>query len=351
MRLLFIGDRWGPGGGTSGQLFMAAHGLAARGHAVGVAVESIGASVDTAGLSVGRLPSRRGAGGRAWWRRAVDELVLRHDGPSLAWVRGPQASVYRAGGGSHRAWMAARGASGLVRRLRDQRELRREGDSLAACGVVVVNSNAAEADLRTHGAVGEQRVVLVRNGVDLDRFAPRPRETKDRGGEREVIFVGQGWRRKGLHVALRAFELWSRRGDRLVIVAPTRDLRAAMRVARVVPRGEIVHVAPGAHLPALLARADALVLPTLYDSSANVVLEALACGCAPVTSVADGAAEIVGDPGLIVSDPRDPEGVARAVRYAVTAGPPERWRALAEVWPGSRMVQELERVLMEFTHG
>lgn len=247
--------------------------------------------------------------------------------------------------------MAARGAVGLGQRLRDRRELRREVESLAACRVVVVNSNAAEADLRAHGAVADQRVVLVRNGVDLDRFAPRPRETEDQGGQRVAIFVGQGWRRKGLDVALRAFDLWSRRGDRLVVVAPARDLRAAMRVAKVVPRGEVVHVAPGPHLPELLARADVLVLPTQYDSSANVVLEALACGCAPVTSAADGAAEIVGDPGLVVSDPRDAEGVARAVRYAVSAGPPERWRALAEIWPGSRMVQELESVLMEFTHG
>lgn len=43
----------------------------------------------------------------------------------------------------------------------------------------------------------------------------------------------------------------------------------------------------------VLAAADALLMPTLYDPFPNAVLEALACGVPAITSTKSGAAEVI----------------------------------------------------------
>jgi glycosyltransferase involved in cell wall biosynthesis len=68
-----------------------------------------------------------------------------------------------------------------------------------------------------------------------------------------------------------------------------------------------------ARLRPLYAGADALLLPTRYDAFANVCLEAAAAGLPVVTSGANGAAEIACDAGIVVDDPEDVAGFARAL--------------------------------------
>jgi tRNA A-37 threonylcarbamoyl transferase component Bud32 len=87
------------------------------------------------------------------------------------------------------------------------------------------------------------------------------------------------------------------------------------------------------------AAADALILPTRYDAFANVCLEAAAAGLAVVTSGANGAARWIGDAGLIVEDPEDFEGFARALdaladpMTRAQLGSSARRRAEALSWP------------------
>ena len=82
----------------------------------------------------------------------------------------------------------------------------------------------------------------------------------------------------------------------------------------------------GGHLDVavLCAAADALLLPTRYDAFANVCLEAAAAGIPVITSAHNGAAEILGEGGLVVSDAEDTAGFARALECV--ADPAERRR-------------------------
>jgi glycosyltransferase involved in cell wall biosynthesis len=70
---------------------------------------------------------------------------------------------------------------------------------------------------------------------------------------------------------------------------------------------------PRADPEALLAAADALLLPTRFDAFANASLEAAASGIPVVTSAANGAAEVLGHAALVVADPGDVAGFARAL--------------------------------------
>ena len=66
---------------------------------------------------------------------------------------------------------------------------------------------------------------------------------------------------------------------------------------------------------ALLAAADAFVLPTLYEPFSNACLEALAAGLPVITTEANGFAEIIeaGAEGEAVANPADTAVLTRAI--------------------------------------
>ena len=76
-------------------------------------------------------------------------------------------------------------------------------------------------------------------------------------------------------------------------------------------------------LPALIAEADVMVLPTVSEGLANVWVEALACGVPVVTSDVGGARDVIDRPEAGRLVPREPKAIAAAVRELLAA-PPDR---------------------------
>ena len=62
-------------------------------------------------------------------------------------------------------------------------------------------------------------------------------------------------------------------------------------------------------LPAFYAMAEALVLPSLYESFGMPLLEAMSSGCPVVTANRYGPPELVGDAGILVN-PDEVESIA-----------------------------------------
>lgn len=67
-----------------------------------------------------------------------------------------------------------------------------------------------------------------------------------------------------------------------------------------------------ADMPAVYTLAQALIFPSRYESFGIPIVEAMACGCAVVTSSVAACPEIAGDAALLV-DPDDKEGLAMAM--------------------------------------
>ncbi|MEO5373136.1 MAG: glycosyltransferase family 4 protein [Alphaproteobacteria bacterium] len=184
--------------------------------------------------------------------------------------------------------------------------------------------------------IPEQRVVTLRNGVDLDLFRPG-----DRAAARErlglagptLLSVGLLIERKGHDLVIGA--LPELPGVTLLIAGegPERSslehLAARLGVAeRVRFLGQVAHE----RLPDLYTAADCLVLASSREGWANVLLEAMACGTPVVASDVWGTAEVVASPaaGLLLAE-RTAREVARTVTRLL-ASPPERAaiRAYAE---------------------
>lgn len=319
-------------GGTERFVHGLARHLLAQGHELHCWCAGVDSPIEGLHLHQLSMPAR----GRLGKMLALDRSARAIDAGGLdlllGFVRGGCPQLYRAGGGSHRAWVARLGrpALDLPGRAVDELEARIEDRVLAQARRVVANSELARADLLRFSGLAPHKVEVVRNGVDLERFQPATREP----GPPRLLFLGHGWRRKGLETALEALALLPAEVRLEVGGAerhPDRWRRLARRLgveARVTWRGAV------SRPELLLPQADALVLPTRYDPSANVCMEALACGVAVVTSATNGACEVLPEPWMTVTDPQDAPAFARALeRVLQTPGLGPRCRAVALDWP------------------
>lgn len=256
--------------------------------------------------------------------------------------------VYRAGDGVHRQWLINRKrAAGFWGRLALSlnpyhwytlaAERRLFGSPRLRA--VICNSDMVRQELRRHFALADSKLHLIYSGVDLEAFHPRLRATwrtrkRDALGITDAamvyLFVGSGFRRKGLPQLLRA--LGGTRDAHLVVVGADKELARLRREAAAARLAGRVHFAGGQDdVKPWYAMADCFVLPTLYDPFPNAALEAMACGLPLITSVQCGAAELVesGVEGYICRDPLDVVELARCLKLAAAPGQASRMGAAA----------------------
>lgn len=189
--------------------------------------------------------------------------------------------------------------------------------ALRAAAIVTV-CEALKRDVVALG-VPADRVRVLRNGVDLERFRPTDRapvRAKLGIEGRVLLSVGLLIPRKGHDLTIQA--LATLPGFTLLIagIGPEenrlRQLAADLGVAsRVRFLGAIAHD----ELPDYYSAADAMVLASSREGLANVLLESIACGTPVVATDVNGTREVVADPvaGVLVAE-RTPEAIAAAVR-------------------------------------
>jgi len=267
--------------------------------------------------SVGEAPPRVSVerlGGPAFWqplrvaefsRRTARAARAGRFDVVQAYSRTRHQTVYRAGGGSHAAYMERVYARPALRRISPRHAvlLAIEGAAFAdPRQIVLCNSRfAADEIARRHG-VPAARLEVIYNGVDLERFHPRLREAAlsalraELGLEGPVaLFAGSGFARKGLDRAIAGLARAGVKGH--LVVAGSGDARPFRDQAESLGIGDRVRfLGLRADLPALCAAADLFVLPTRYDPFANACLEAMAAGVPVATTLDNGAAELV-EPG------------------------------------------------------
>ena len=166
--------------------------------------------------------------------------------------------------------------------------------------------------------VPTERVVVLRNGVDLELFYPVDRATaRSRLGmhRRTLGSVGHLIGRKGHHHVIRAL---ARIPDTdLVIVGNGPERRSLENLAadlRVNDRIRFLGTMDQAALRDVYTALDALVLASSREGWANVLLESMACGTPVIASAVWGTPEVVSTPQAGVLMPSlDEHGIVAAV--------------------------------------
>ncbi|MFO0983956.1 MAG: glycosyltransferase [Planctomycetota bacterium] len=188
----------------------------------------------------------------------------------------------------------------------------------------VVATSAQERDELCGAGLAAARIVLRRNGVDLDAFARLPprgelRTTIGIGEpERVALFLGRLCAKKGIDVLMRGFARHARR-HRLIIAGPVEDAAYEQRLRQLAlelaieRRVHFVGALYGRDRLAALRDADLLVLPSHNENFGNVVAEAIAANLPVVISEHCGIAPLVQDrAGRVVALTPDAVGQAMA---------------------------------------
>ena len=210
-----------------------------------------------------------------------------------------------------------------------------------------VGADARDAAIQRRAA-SPSRIIVVRNGVDLGQYEPRPgvrgASRKDLGISDEAfvwLAVGRSVEAKRHVDLITAFaEVHDRRPDAVLLIAgsgPLFDATVAAAdaagLARVV---RLLGVRPD--VPDLMQAADAFVSSSAWEGLPMVLLEAAASG-APIVATDVGGSRDVVDPsrtGLLVP-PLDPPALAAAMDAIMAMRPDDR-HAMGEA--GRRLVAE-----------
>jgi glycosyltransferase involved in cell wall biosynthesis len=193
----------------------------------------------------------------------------------------------------------------------------------AADRVIAVSEHLARAAVAS--GADPQRVVVVRNGVDRDRFSPGSRADARRelglDAEAEIIlFAGNLVPVKGPDILVRAFASVAERRPRARCVllgdGPMRGaLERFVRASRLNGRVQCAGATPMDRMPTWFRAANLLVIPSRSEGIPNVLLEASACGTPWIATAVGGIGELLnaGDGAHCLVPPENPAALACAM--------------------------------------
>lgn len=212
--------------------------------------------------------------------------------------------------------------------------------------LIAVSNNTAR-DMAAFFKMPPERVTVIHNGIDHDRFFPTSRKqakaaVEERHGLRAPFFLYVARLEHPAKNHTRLIEAFTRfkTGEKSPwqLVFAGRDakdaamIHSAIRQSPVASDIRCLGFVPDEHVPTLLRAADVFVYPSLYEGFGMPPLEAMACGCAVICSDGGSLREVVGDAGVLVN----PEDVAelqfRMAQLAGDAGLRERWQTAGVAW-------------------
>jgi glycosyltransferase involved in cell wall biosynthesis len=157
---------------------------------------------------------------------------------------------------------------------------------------------------REHGFAAE-RLTVIPNGIDVDRFATAGRGNLEQFGvspsRRILLYIGRLHPQKGLTDLLQAMPEVLRElpNHDLLLVGDGSEREALQSLARRLGIEHRVHFAGWRpDVPAILAGAEMVLLPSRWEGMPNVLLEAMASGKPVVATRAEGVDELLGDTSL-----------------------------------------------------
>jgi glycosyltransferase involved in cell wall biosynthesis len=189
--------------------------------------------------------------------------------------------------------------------------------------LILTAPQTAEELERFYGREGELPVVSA--AFDGSAFNPQRRSSLRDGARMAlatpqdhfaILLVGNDWRKKGLPALLEAMQKLSDLPVDLLIVGEDDPgpYRALIRERSI--QNQVHFLPPRKDVEFYYAAADVYVGPSLEDTFALPVAEAMACGLPVIVSARAGASALItdGTDGLILNDPTDVESLAAMIR-------------------------------------
>jgi glycosyltransferase involved in cell wall biosynthesis len=183
--------------------------------------------------------------------------------------------------------------------------------SLASFDRVIIFSEQQKSLLEHYG-VPADNVAVIPNGVDIDKYSPGASEFKQTLEASALVgYLGRVDPEKNVDILVRAFQDVDAPEDvKLVVIGNGSEKRRLDRRygnARVVFTGQVMEEAKRI---AMLRAMDIFVLPSMVEGLSLSLLEAMACGVAPVATDVGSDGEALRGAGILV-DTKDLDGQLR----------------------------------------
>lgn len=153
--------------------------------------------------------------------------------------------------------------------------------------------------------------------ADSPATEPESKPTRKDGEPFTLLFVGKGFRKKGLDVLLEAMkELKSDKKDcRLLIAGLSKKPADAFRLARLGLNKEVVYLGFRHDMENIYRQAEAIVLPSRIEPFGMSPIQGMMRGLVPIVSAVSGVSEILTDneDALILKDHLDHKELATLI--------------------------------------
>lgn len=230
---------------------------------------------------------------------------------------------------------------------------------------VIANSHMVKKDITKYYNFPADKIKVIYNGVDLNRFNPANKNIFRKEIRRTygiddravmLLFIANNFRLKGLYPLIKAIAILKtkvREPFRLIVAGRGKRQKFIRLIRKVGCEENIIFTGQIKEIERLYAGADIFVHPTFYDPFANVCLEALASGIPVITTRHNGAGELIteGVEGFVVNDPTEIDTLAERIAFffdeteRIKAG--ENARLLSEQFPWERNYSEIFKAIAE----
>ena len=246
--------------------------------------------------------------------------------------------IFRAGGGTHRAWMKESllaGRSSFLRNLKYvgrvlspaqwltifiEAQTFRKGNYKK----VIAVSERVKKQIMDYYHVPPEDIAVIHNGVDLSLF-----NTTGRRAAREVIrkrfgiddkdillvFASTNFHLKGLFSLIKGVKRADNPHLKLLVIGGDDRMPYERLASRLGIAERVIFAGKGKNMKEFYQAGDIFAYPTLYDPFANVCLEAMSCALPVITSRVNGVSDIIRDGfnGLLLDDPTDDVQIAEKI--------------------------------------
>jgi len=229
---------------------------------------------------------------------------------------------------------------------------------------IVLSVAQALKDGAVKMGISGDKIKVAANGVDTKIFYPIDRrqareELRLPQDKRIILSAGHLVVRKGFHYIIRALDILKRagQGDILLVIVGAAGIEGNYKpqldklIAGLGLEKEVLFAGgqPNHQMYRWYSAADIFCLASLQEGWANVLLEALACGCPVVATNAWGNAEVICKPELgLLAEPENADSLAETIQKALI----KDWdRAKITEFAGGHSWESVaENVLREFNN-
>lgn len=214
-----------------------------------------------------------------------------------------------------------------IRTLTQEDSVHRLRHSLNECDKVIASSQHTKAALINSYGIPDQKIEVVYEAAG-DEFRPQASarsslvKTRYRAKRPFFFFLGPIDDRKNAQGLLEAYSMLRYESPPDILIAGETakngpDIKKLAEKFDIVNNVNCLGYIPKEDIACLMSESVAFLFPCLHDGTGLQVLEAMSCGAAVISSANSAIPEIAGDAALL-TDPRDIERLAGAMRQLLS---------------------------------